>query len=96
MSEKQYKFGKPNKYGDFPYLNIGEYKAEQLPEILEERLPDYYPMEIVDPIEEKVLDALVNLGIDSHLEAATLSKTPELVGSADRKCSHTKTRSTRL
>jgi hypothetical protein len=80
MSE--YKFGEPDKYGDFPYLYAGRYKDEQLNEILLERLPESYNMQLVDPLEVEVLAALVNMGIDSHLEATTMTNKAEVV---DRK-----------
>lgn len=67
----KYKYGEPNKYGEFPYLYSGTYKQSELRAILEERLPEYYNIEIVDPIELEILTEIVNQGIDSHLEAVT-------------------------
>ncbi|HEX9805114.1 MAG TPA: hypothetical protein VGA67_05520, partial [Candidatus Dojkabacteria bacterium] len=64
----EYKYGEPNEYGEFPYLYCGQYKEEELNDILLERLPDHYPMEIVCPVEEQVLSDISSLGIDSHLE----------------------------
>lgn len=70
----EYKYGAPDKYGDFPYLYQGKYKGEDLNDILRERLPDNYDMQIVDPIELEVLTDVVNMGIDSHLEACGMNK----------------------
>jgi len=69
-----YKYGEPDNYGDFPYLYSGSYKEDQLVEILTERLPDHFDMQIVDEIESEVLTVLVNMGIDGHLEACTMGK----------------------
>lgn len=75
----EYKYGAPDEYGDFPYLYSGQYKAEELNTILFERLPDNYPMQLVNPIECEIVAQIVNQGIDAHLEAATLSEEPHLV-----------------
>jgi hypothetical protein len=67
----QYKYGEPDKYGDFPYLYCNQWNDEILSEILEERLPEYYHMQLVDPDELEILEEVVNQGIDAHLEAVT-------------------------
>lgn len=70
----EYKYGEPDDYGDFPYLYAGQYKTEELNNILMERLPDYYPMEIVCPVEEQVLCDVSSIGIDAHLEIMNASE----------------------
>lgn len=75
----KYKYGNPDKYGDFPYLYAGQYKDEELNDILLERLPESYDMQLVDPLEIEILAHVVNQGIDAHLEAATRSKEPHAV-----------------
>ena len=72
----QYKYGSPNEYGDFPYLYAGAVRLsneETFRELLMERLPKNYPMQIVDHVESEVLTAVVNRGIDSHLEACSMT-----------------------
>lgn len=76
---KTYKYGSPNKYGDYPYLYSNKYTLDELPNILRERLPESYDMALVDQDEIDLLAELVNQGIDSHLEACTLSNKPHLV-----------------
>jgi len=71
-----YKFGKPDEYGEFPYLYCGQFEDSELGDILEERLPDYYNMQLVDPVELEILEEIVNQGIDAHLEAVT-AKNPQ-------------------
>ncbi|RLI66732.1 MAG: hypothetical protein DRO67_00630 [Candidatus Asgardarchaeum californiense] len=71
-----YKYGKPDEYGDFPYLYCGQFKDSELGDILEERLPDYYHMQLIDPVELEILKEIVNQGIDAHLEAVT-AKNPQ-------------------
>jgi hypothetical protein len=70
-----YKYGAPDEYGDYPYLYAGQYKKEALNDILKERLPDNYPMQIVDPIEEQVIADCSAAGIDAHLEAMSMTDT---------------------
>jgi len=72
--EKEYKYGEPDEYGDFPYLYAGRYKDDELNDILRERLPENFNMSIVDPVEEQVLSDLSTIGIDSHLEAIVSTK----------------------
>jgi len=73
------KWGLADKHGDFPYLCTVQWKKDHLNEILMERLPESYDMQLVDPVEIRVLAAVVNMGIDSHLEAATLTVGPHAV-----------------
>jgi hypothetical protein len=75
----KYKYGEPDKYGEFPYLYCNKYKKEELVEILKERLPESYPMQIVDDDECTVLADCVNQGIDSHLEACTMTEPSHIV-----------------
>jgi len=70
------KYGEPDQYGDFPYLYSGKYN---LSEVLEERLPEYFDMQLVDPDEIEVLVEVVNQGIDSHLEAVTTKESHKYV-----------------
>ena len=70
--EKEYKYGAPDEYGEFPYLYCGDYEDKELNDILLERLPDHYPMEIVCPVEERILSDISSLGIDSHLESISV------------------------
>ncbi len=77
--QKVYKYGKPDKYGDFPYLYSGSYKNEDLDLILRERLPANYNMQIVDPIESRILADLSKLGIDAHLQAMIQNEPDRLV-----------------
>lgn len=78
-NEQEFKFGAPDNYGDFPYLYAGKWNKDNLNEILKERLPDSYPMQLVDQTEIDVLAAVVNIGIDAHLESATLTMEPHAV-----------------
>lgn len=75
----EYKYGEPNKYGDFPYLYSGQWNNDNLRDILNERLPEYYNMELVDPTEAEVLAEIVNQGIDADLEAVTAKEQARLV-----------------
>lgn len=76
---ESFNFGNPNDYGDFPYLYVGKWNKDNLNAILLERLPESYDMQLVDQTEVTVLSDVVNMGIDSHLEACTLSKKDHLV-----------------
>lgn len=69
-----YKYGEPNDYGDFPYMYAHGLSEEQFRELLLERLPKSYSMQIVDPIELEILKEITNKGIDAHLEACTMTK----------------------
>lgn len=61
---------------EFEYLYAGSYKKEDLfKHILPARLPDDYSMQLVDQTECDIVAELVNKGIDSHLEACTMSDT---------------------
>lgn len=73
---QNYKYGAPNHHEEFPYLYSNKWTPETLPEILLERLPLAYDMALVDQTEIEILAAVVNIGIDSHLEAATRAVEP--------------------
>jgi len=81
-----YKFGKPDDYGDFPYLYCGQWNDSNLNDLLNERLPEYYNMQLVDSDEIDLLAELVNQGIDSHLEAVTSKDSGKVI---DRKIGDT-------
>jgi hypothetical protein len=74
-----HKFGDPDEYGSFPYLYSGQWSESELNDLLEERLPESYNMQLVDPDEIEVLAQVVNQGIDSHLEAVTAVSEPKVV-----------------
>ena len=78
-----YKYGEPDKYGDFPYLYCGKWNSNNLNEILMERLPESYNIQLVDPLEAEILAEVVNQGIDAHLEAVTAKTGARIVNVKD-------------
>jgi hypothetical protein len=73
-----YKYGEPDQYGDFPYIYGQRFSEAEFNELLLERLPESYDMQIVDPVELEILKFVTNQGIDSHLEACTMTKDPKV------------------